>query len=50
MPPFIFFGSNMQVSGDIQKEINSQIVKAAAAFISLKKIYSLKNSNLRSKL
>lgn len=50
MPAFTFFGSNMQASGDIQKEINSQILKAAAAFNSLKKIYSLKNSNLRSKL
>lgn len=36
----------MQASGDIQKEINSQIVKAAAAFISLK-IYSL---HLKTKL
>lgn len=50
MPPFTFFGSNMQASGDIQKEINSQIVKAAAAFISLKKIYSQKDSNLQTKL
>lgn len=40
----------MQASGDIQKEINSQIIKAAAAFISLKKIYSQKNSNLKTKL
>lgn len=43
-------GSNMQASGDIQNEIMSQIGNAAAAFICLKKIQSLKIYNLKNKL
>lgn len=45
-----YLGSNMQASGDIQNEIMSQIGKAAAAFICLKKIQSLKIYNLKNKL
>lgn len=45
-----YLGNNMQASGDIQNEIMSQIGKAAAALICLKKIQSLKIYNLKNKL
>lgn len=45
-----YLGSNMQASGDIWKEIMSQIGKAATAFICLNKIQSLKIYNLKNKL
>lgn len=45
-----YLGRNVQATGDNQNEIMSQIGKAAAAFICLKKIQSLKIYNLKNKL
>lgn len=45
---FTYLGSRMQVNGDIQKEIRSQIGRAAAAFTSLNKINLLKIYNSKA--
>lgn len=46
---FTYLGSNMQASGDVQKEIRSQIGRAAAALTSLNKIQLLKIYILKAK-
>lgn len=46
---FTYLGSNMQANGDIQKEIRSQIGRAAAAFTSLNKTWLLKIYILKAK-
>lgn len=46
---FTYLGSNVQASGDIQKEIRSQIGRAAAALTSLNKIQLLKIYILKAK-
>ena len=46
---FAYLGSNVQANGNIQKEIRSQIGRAAAAFTSLNKIWLLKIYILKAK-